>query len=516
MKALIHTLLTLSLALIGANGCAESPVYRTDPLVDHIVPAANSTEQTAFSRAQLDQMLAPIALYPDTVLSHILIAATYPLEVVQADRWVQANSQLGTADAVQAAALEDWDPSVVALVAFPDILRRMSENLNWTQDLGEAFLADEQMVLDEVQLLREKAYAAGSLQDMKYAQIEKQEKTIIIEPATQQIIYVPYYDTRYVYGSWWWPDYPPVYWHTPVNYVHVGHFHWGPRIFVDTHFFFSTPRWRERRVVVIDRHVRRQMPHFNSAKKIAAYRGATHWQHEPKHRRNIRYRNEKVSNVYGRDGDNRHEYRRRDLSDHLPNSSPASRKKIVADRDSSPSTHRRAPIEGSDRHNPKNRASQNTIENKWPQREKLPRAAEKEVHRPATKEFVRDHDRRAQDLKERLSSRESKAEGITRVERDDNSRNKHSYRRDDKAATEDRRISSHTQEADSEPQLSDDKYSDKKSRYRVLNQDNKFDQKDSSTRTTHLKRENAPKRQERSERIRSDSDLNRDRHHERK
>src|SRR5690554_7661236 len=99
--------------------------------------------ETGYSNEKLQQLLAPIALYPDTVLSHMLIASTYPLEVVQADRWVRNNSNLDAQEAVAAAEKNDWDPSVQALAAFPEILERMSENLDWTQRVGDAFLADE-------------------------------------------------------------------------------------------------------------------------------------------------------------------------------------------------------------------------------------------------------------------------------------------------------------------------------------------------------------------------------------
>ena len=126
-------------------------------------PVAVAEERPAFSDEELDQMLAPIALYPDSLLSHILMASTYPLEVVQAARWSRANSQLKGDDAVKAVEGMDWEPSVKSLVAFPQILQRMDERLDWTQRLGEAFLAQEPHVLDTIQGLRQKAATAGNL-----------------------------------------------------------------------------------------------------------------------------------------------------------------------------------------------------------------------------------------------------------------------------------------------------------------------------------------------------------------
>lgn len=276
MKALTTALLSLWLALFSVPGHSQS---------------------SSFSRAELDQMLAPIALYPDTVLSHILIAATYPLEVVQADRWVRANPHLKGEDAVNAAELEDWDPSVTALVAFPDILRRMSEDLDWTQRLGDAFLADEGLVMDTIQALRDKAYASGNLRDTEYTKVVREEKIIVIEPVMERVVYIPYYDTRVVYGSWWWDAYPPVYWPRPAHFVRVGTIYWGPRTILTAGFFFSSPHWHQRRVVVIDYH-HHHHPRYYSAPKIAHYHGAHHWQHNPKHRRNIAYRHEHVHNKY--------------------------------------------------------------------------------------------------------------------------------------------------------------------------------------------------------------------------
>src|SRR5690606_8756724 len=149
------------------------------------------------SEAEREQLLAPIALYPDSVLSHVLIAATYPLEVVMAARWTEEHPELEGAAAVEAVEDEGWDPSVQALVAFPDLLQRMSQDLDWTERLGEAFLADEEALLDSVQNLRQQAYDAGSLNDLDYLAVSREaERHIVIEPVRREVIYVPWYDTR--------------------------------------------------------------------------------------------------------------------------------------------------------------------------------------------------------------------------------------------------------------------------------------------------------------------------------
>jgi hypothetical protein len=168
-----------------------------------------------FSREELAQLLAPIALYPDPLLSQILMASTYPIEVIEADRWVSRNPQL-QGDALDWALVErDWDPSVKALCHFPSILALMSERIAETTDLGNAFLAQEAEVMAMVQDLRATAYAQGNLTTNAQQTVIVERETIIIEPANPRVIYVPYYDPYYVYGSWWYPAYPPYFWGPP-------------------------------------------------------------------------------------------------------------------------------------------------------------------------------------------------------------------------------------------------------------------------------------------------------------
>ena len=180
---------------------------------------AQQSEATAILKPEeLEQVLAAIALYPDPLISQILMASTYPLEVVQADRWAKQNASL-KGDAVTAALeKQDWDPSVKSLVAFPQVLTMMSEKLDWTQKLGDAFLADEKKVLDTIQRLRAKAQAAGNLKTTKEQTVIVEEKIIKIEPANPQVIYVPTYNPTVVYGSWPYPAYPP-YAYYPPGYV---------------------------------------------------------------------------------------------------------------------------------------------------------------------------------------------------------------------------------------------------------------------------------------------------------
>jgi len=260
---------------------------------------AQSEQPIEFSQAELDQMLAPIALYPDALLSQVLIASTYPLEIIQADRWVRSNKDLKTEDALKFAENKDWDPSVKALVAFPDILKRMSEDVDWTQRLGDAFLSNEESVMDAVQRLRKRAYASGNLEKAQHISVEQDNNNIIIEPAQERIVYVPVYDTRVVYGNWWWPDYPPVYWSYP-NYTYVSGFYWGSSIYLGPTYFYSSLRWSDRRVVVVDRrHYYGPATHFYTGRSIVRFNGSQAWRHDPVHRHGVAYYNNNLRNTYG-------------------------------------------------------------------------------------------------------------------------------------------------------------------------------------------------------------------------
>jgi hypothetical protein len=200
-------------------------------------------QQRLYHQGELDAMLAPIALYPDGLLSQILIAATYPDEVAEAARWSRDNPQLSGQDAVRAVSDMDWDASVKSLVAFPDVLARMDESPQWTRDLGQAFLQQEPHVMDTVQGLRQRARNSGHLQSNDQYAVQQQGEAIVVQPVQPHVVYVNYYDPFLVYGPWWWPAYRPVYWRP-----------WAPRpIFVTSSFFYAAPAWRHRHVRVVHR-----------------------------------------------------------------------------------------------------------------------------------------------------------------------------------------------------------------------------------------------------------------------
>lgn len=258
--------------------------------------AMAQVDDDIWSQAELDQMLAPVALYPDTVLTHVLIASTYPLEVVQASRWLEDNPGFTGEDAVRAVENKGWDPSVKALVAFPQLLQRLSTDLEWTQQMGEAFLANETQVLASIQSLRQKAYANGSLNDNKHVVFEREREVIVIEPARKEIIYVPVYDTRVVYGDWWWPSHPPVFWHTAGVYYRHSPFHWGVSVNVRPWFYFGIFDWQQRHVVV-HHHYYHTPPRYYP-KRHKHYVDARRWHHDTEHRRGVHYRHERLNRDY--------------------------------------------------------------------------------------------------------------------------------------------------------------------------------------------------------------------------
>lgn len=185
-------------------------------------PAATETTATeAFNTEQLDALLAPIALYPDDLLTQVLMAATFPLEVVQAGRWLEqpGNKDLKGDALEKALQAQKWDPSVKSIVPFPEVVALMNDNLDWTQQLGYAFADQQTAVFDSVQRLRRQAQGAGNLQSSPQQVVREENATIIIQPAETNTVYVPSYNPTTVYGTWPYPSYPPVYLPPPTGYA---------------------------------------------------------------------------------------------------------------------------------------------------------------------------------------------------------------------------------------------------------------------------------------------------------
>src|SRR5690349_14635476 len=273
----------------------------------------------AFKPEEIEALVAPIALYPDSVLSQVLMASTYPLEIVHAARWVKANPNVKGDAAVKAVENQPWDVSVESLVAFPQILEPMNDKLDWTQKLGDAFLAQQKEVFAAVQRLRARAKDSGNLKSNEQQNVVVEPapaggQTIVkIEPANPQVIYVPAYNPTVVYGAWSYPAYPPTYWppypaYYPGAALMTG-FAWGIGL-AAAGAIFSNCNWgggdvniNVNKAANIDRNFDRT--------KVEGGR----WQHDGSHRQGVAYRDNATREKYSRNvggAEGRNDFRGRD------------------------------------------------------------------------------------------------------------------------------------------------------------------------------------------------------------
>jgi hypothetical protein len=262
------------------------------------IARVEAAEPPPLASQELDALVAPIALYPDGLLSQVLMASTYPLEVVSAARWSKAHPDAKGDAALKLVENEPWDVSVKSLVAFPNVLEMMNEKLDWTQKLGDAFLGQQKDVLDSVQRMRKLAKDNGNLESNPQQVVKTEAQTIIIEPAQPQTIYVPAYNPTVVYGAWPYPAYPP-YYYPGVAYWYPGQalvrgFAWGVG-FAAAGAIFGYPNWGRgdvninvNRATNIDRNYTRN--NLNTGGK---------WQHNAQHRGNAPYRDQASREKFG-------------------------------------------------------------------------------------------------------------------------------------------------------------------------------------------------------------------------
>jgi hypothetical protein len=288
---LLAIVLTFALALTGGAAWAQD---------QQSAAGAPPQQPQLLDAGQLDQLVAPIALYPDSLLTQVLMASTYPLEIVQAERFAKANKGLKGDKLSDALAKQDWDASVKQLVSTPTVLDMMNTQLDWTQQLGDAVLAQQSDVMDAIQRLRTKAQANGKLETTKEQKVEvtqqADKQVIVIEPASPERIYVPYYDPAVVYGTWPYPEYP-AYYFPPAPYYGVGGalargIAWGAG-FAIGHEIWDNFDWGRGNINVdrnvnIDRNVNRGDVKFSK------------WEHNSYHRRGVNYNNAEVKNKFAK------------------------------------------------------------------------------------------------------------------------------------------------------------------------------------------------------------------------
>ena len=259
----------------------------------------------AFQQAELDQILAPIALYPDSLLAQIFMASTYPLEVVQADRWAKQNKSLKGEALTAALEQQPWDPSVKSLVNFSQVLGMMSEKLDWTQKLGDAFLAQQKDVMDSVQRLRRQAMEAGSLKTTPEQQVIVEKETIVIQAASPQVVYVPTYNPTVVYGTWAYPSYPPAYYYPPGYAAGTALLSFGAGMAVGAAWGYAwgNCNWNGGDVDVdVNRNtnINNNINRGNYQRGQGQGQGQGSWQHNPEHRKGVSYRDQGTAQKFDR------------------------------------------------------------------------------------------------------------------------------------------------------------------------------------------------------------------------
>jgi Protein of unknown function (DUF3300) len=289
---MLRSLVLASLILAPFIAVAQDPTPRSAP------PVAGS-DQELLKTAELEALVAPVALYPDALLAEVLMASTYPLEMVQADRWLTTNKNLKDDQLKAAADKQPWDGSVKALIATPSVLTMMSTKLDWTQKLGDAFLAQQTDLMDAIQRLRAKAQANNKLtsttQQTVTVRQEQNRQVIAIEPTDPNMVYVPYYDPAVVYGQWPYADYPP--YNFPDSYE--GYI--GPGLIATGIAFgagYALSRWVSRGNywgggINWNRNT------INVNRPVVNPLNGNIWQHNPAHRGRVRYNNVNVQRRFG-------------------------------------------------------------------------------------------------------------------------------------------------------------------------------------------------------------------------
>ncbi|APV48454.1 hypothetical protein BWI17_01395 [Betaproteobacteria bacterium GR16-43] len=285
--------LTLPLALWAQGQSTTAPVAPPSATPAAAQPAAPAAK--TFSQQDLDTILAPIALYQDALLAQIFMASTYPLEVVEAARWSAANPTVKDKALEDAMQKQDWDPSVKSLTSVPTVLKHMNEKLDWTQKLGDAFLAQQADVMATVQSLRGKAAANGNLKTTPEQTVKTEQeggKTVyIVESSKPETVYVPTYNPSTVYGTWWYPSYPPYYMYPP-GYAYA------PGLAFATGVVVGAAIWGNLTWGGGYGNVNINVNKYNNFNKTNISNG--NWNHAAEHRKGASYRDAGTAQKYNR------------------------------------------------------------------------------------------------------------------------------------------------------------------------------------------------------------------------
>ena len=278
--------------------CLAAAAVAFSPRAYGQAPASSQSTSKIFSQKDLDEILAPIALYPDPLLAQVFMASTYPLEVVQAYRWQQQNPGLKEKQLEDALQGQSWDPAVKSLVAVPQVLTMMNEKLDWTTKLGDAVLAQQDDVLKTVQSLRQKADEAGNLKTSEQMVVTKSTESnvqvIKIESPRPDTVYVPTYNPATVYGPWWYGA-PPPYYYYPPGYAYGAGLAFASGVFWGAAIAGGIG-WGNNEIN-INRNTNINTGNRNNIQ------GGNKWQHNPEHRKGAAYRDSGTAQKYNRGGD---------------------------------------------------------------------------------------------------------------------------------------------------------------------------------------------------------------------
>jgi hypothetical protein len=297
LARLARNLLARFMVVTLVLSCSASPLWaQAGDSSSASKSSSSASDSKPASQQELEQLVAPIALYPDGLVAQVLMASTYPLEVVEAARWSKAHKGLEGKDLQDALQNESWDASVKSLAAFPQTLAMMNDKLSWTTQLGDVFLAQQKDVMNAVQVLREKAKAAGNLKsnDQQTVKVESaptgtQTQTIIIEPTSTKVVYVPTYNPTVVYGPWPYPAYAPFYWYPPGYRMTSSAISFGVGFAVGSAMWGGC-NWHSSSVKI-------NVNNYNTFNRTNIKN--TNWNHNSIHRKNVAYGNKSLQNRYG-------------------------------------------------------------------------------------------------------------------------------------------------------------------------------------------------------------------------
>ncbi|HUL96670.1 MAG TPA: DUF3300 domain-containing protein [Usitatibacter sp.] len=294
-NTLLHRVVVLAFA---ATLVLEPVAFAQQPPPAQSAPPPSGApgSKEGFTQQDLDELLAPIALYPDALLSQVLMASTYPLEVVEAARWQKANASLKDQALQDALEKQTWDPSVKSLTVVPQVLTMMNEKLDWTTKLGDAFLAKQEDVLKTVQSLRKKADAAGNLKSSDEMTVKKETENSVqvikIEQPKPEVVYVPTYNPATIYGPWWY-SYPPPYYYYPPGYAYGAGLAFATGVVVGAAIWGGIG-WGNNNVNI-------NVNKYNNFNKTNISNG--NWNHNTEHRKGAAYRDNATAQKYNRGGD---------------------------------------------------------------------------------------------------------------------------------------------------------------------------------------------------------------------